>query len=63
MPKLEELDLNEINTKLKAEQFYFLTEIDTLKTLDFRFIDYNKSRIEKLNKIFKEKNKDHILKK
>lgn len=63
LSKLEELELNEINTKLKPEQFYFLTEIDTLKTLDFRFMDYNKARIEKLNKIFKEKNKEHILKK
>lgn len=63
LPKLEELELNEINSKLKAEQFYFLTEIDTLKTLDFRFMDYNKARIEKLNKIFNERNKDHILKK
>lgn len=63
LSKLEELQLNEINTKLKAEQFYFLAEIDTLKTLDFRFMDYNKARIEKLNTIFNEKNKDHILKK
>lgn len=61
--KLEALELNEINTKLKAEQFYFLTEIDTLKTLDFRFMDYNKARIEKLNTIFKEKNKANILRK
>lgn len=63
LPRLETLQLNEINTKLKPEQFYFLTEMDTLTTLDFRFMDYNKSRIEKLNKVFKEKNKDHILKK
>lgn len=58
---LEELELREINTKLKPEQFYFLTEIKTLKKLDFRFMDYNKNRIEKLTKIFKEKNKDNIL--
>jgi hypothetical protein len=63
LPMIEELQLNEINTKLKPEQFYFLAEMDTLTTLDFRFMDYNKSRIEKLNKMFKEKNKDNILKK
>ncbi|RZJ40226.1 MAG: hypothetical protein EOO19_15895 [Chryseobacterium sp.] len=61
LPILEDLTLNEINTKLKPEQFYFLTEIKTLKKLDFRFMDYNKNRIEKLTKIFKEKNKDNIL--
>jgi hypothetical protein len=63
LPMLEELTLNEINTKLPAEQFYFLTEMDTLTTVDFRFIDFSKNRIEKLNKVFKEKNKDNILKK
>lgn len=63
LPILEDLTLNEINTKLKPEQFYFLTEMNTLKTLDFRFMDYNKNRIEKLNKMFKEKDKDNILKK
>ena len=55
--------LSYLNNTTKPEQFYFLTEMETLKTLDFRFIDYNKGRIEKLNKIFKEKNKDNILKK
>jgi hypothetical protein len=55
--------LKEINTKLNSEQFYFLTEMKTLKTLDLRFMDYNKKRIENLIKIFKEKNKDGILKK
>ncbi len=63
LPVLEELELNEINTKLKPEQFYFLTEMETLKTLDFRFMDFNKNRIEKLNKIFKENGKDYIVKK
>jgi hypothetical protein len=63
LPSLEELELNEINTKLKPEQFYFLTEMKTLATLDYRFMDFSKNRIEKLNKMFKEKNKDKILKK
>lgn len=63
LPMLEELLLKEINTKLKAEQFYFLTAMDTLTSLDYRFMDFNKSRIEKLNNRFKEKGKDYILKK
>ena len=63
MPKLEKLVLREINTKLQAEEFYFLTEIETLNEIDFRFIDFNKNRIEKLNKWFKENGKENILKK
>ena len=62
LPALEELELQEINTKLKAEQFYFLTEMNTLKTVDFRFIDFNKGRIEKLNNYFKINGKQNILK-
>ncbi|MEN5378751.1 hypothetical protein [Sphingobacterium kitahiroshimense] len=62
LPMLEELLLKEINTKLKAEQFYFLTAMDTLTSLDYRFMDFNKSRIEKLNNWFKEKSKEYILK-
>ena len=63
LPMLEELELKEINTKLKPEQFYFLTEMNTLEKLDFRFMDFNKKRIEKLTQIFKEQKKDSILKK
>lgn len=61
-PALEELELREINTKLKAENFYFLTEMKTLKTVDFRFMDFNKGRIEKLNNHFHFKGKENILK-
>ncbi|MGB4812418.1 MAG: hypothetical protein WBP13_08075, partial [Methylophilaceae bacterium] len=46
---------------LKAEQFYFLSEMSTLKALDFRFIDVNKGRIDKLNKAFKEKGMGSVL--
>lgn len=62
IPSLEELELQEINTKLKAEEFYFLTKMNTLKTLDFRFMDFNKNRIEKLNNYFKLNDKEDILK-
>lgn len=61
IPALQMLALEEINTKLKAEQFYFLSEMSTLKALDFRFIDVNKSRIDKLNKAFKEKGMESVL--
>ncbi len=62
LPVLEELELQEINTKLKAEQFFFLAEMTTLKTLDFRFMDFNKNRIEKLINYFKLTGKEDILK-
>jgi len=55
IPALEKLYMEEINPKLDAEKFYFLTEMQTLKKIDFRFIDFNKKRIEKLNKMFAEK--------
>jgi hypothetical protein len=62
IPKLERLELNDINTKLEAEQFYFLTEMQTVKEIDFRFIDFNKKRIDLLNKWFVKNGKESILK-
>jgi hypothetical protein len=61
LPSLEALELMEINTQLKAEQFYSLSEINTLTTLDYRFMDFNKSRIEKIHTFFKDKGKEHIV--
>jgi hypothetical protein len=61
IPSLEKLKLEEINTKLNAEQFYFLTEIKTLKEIDIRFIDFNKKRMDKLHKWFKENGKENML--
>ena len=61
IPLLEKLELAEINTKLDAEQFYFLAAIKTLKEIDFRFIDFNKKRIDRLNKWFAEKGKENIV--
>jgi hypothetical protein len=63
IPSLEKLKLEEINTKLDVEHFYFLTEIKTLKEVDYRFIDFNKKRINKLNKWFIKNNKENIIKK
>lgn len=62
IPNLEELELMEINTKLKAEDFFFLKDMNSLKSLDFRFVDFNKARIEKLYKYFKENNLENIVK-
>jgi len=61
IPSLEKIELEEINTKLNAEQFYFLAEMKTLKEIDFRFIDFNKKRIDKLNKHFIEKGKGNLI--
>lgn len=58
---LKILTLREINTKLSAEQFDFLTNMDSLEKVDFRFIDYNKRRISKLNDIFTKKGKNGLL--
>lgn len=49
LPALVNLEMTEINAKVKAEQFYFLFEMTSLKKLDYRFIDFNKKRIEALN--------------
>jgi hypothetical protein len=35
--------------------------METLKEIDFEFIDYNKTRIEKLNKWFMENGKGNIV--
>ncbi|MDR1348149.1 MAG: hypothetical protein LBJ63_06965 [Prevotellaceae bacterium] len=61
IPKLEKLKLCNITTELKAERFYFLSEIKTLKELDIRFIDRNKTRINKLTGWLTENGKQHII--
>ena len=63
LPSLKKLKLGEINVKLNAEQFYFLTEMKSLREIDFRFMDFNKKRIEKLNKWFQENGKENMVKK
>lgn len=49
---LQLLKLEEINPKLSAAQFYFLSDMPALKTVDYRFIDFSKKRIDALNKHF-----------
>ncbi len=63
LPGLRELELSEINTKLKAEEFYFLTEMSSLRKVDFRFMDFNKRRIQKLKRHFEEQGKGRLLNK
>ncbi len=58
---LQALELEEINPKLMAEQFYFLTKMPCLNSLDYRFIDFGKKRISALNSHFKIVQKEHIL--
>lgn len=61
LPALEELRLTEINTKLKAEQFYFLFAMPSLQKLDYRFIDFNKKRIDTLNEESRKRGRDQIV--
>ncbi|MDR1912679.1 MAG: hypothetical protein LBQ52_10110 [Helicobacteraceae bacterium] len=62
IPKLERLSLQEINTKIKAEEFYFLAEINSLKEVDTRFLDLNKGRIKKITDHFIKRQKAELLK-
>jgi hypothetical protein len=58
---LENLELKEINTKIKAEAFDFLLDMPKLKQLDFQFIDFNKKRIEIMQKKWIDSGKQDIL--
>ena len=52
LSNLQLLQLQEINPKLSAAQFYFLSDIATSKTVAYGFIDLAKKRIDTLNKHF-----------
>jgi Leucine-rich repeat (LRR) protein len=60
LSQLQALQLEEINPKLLAEQFYFLSEMPSLEMLDYRFIDFGKKRIDALNKHFAAAGKSHL---
>lgn len=51
LPCVERIKLEEINTKLKAERFFFLAEMG-LSHLDIEFLDFNKGRIEAITAHF-----------
>ncbi|WP_442604134.1 hypothetical protein [Paenibacillus sp. KN14-4R] len=59
--KLEILELNEINTKIKAEAFDFLLDMSKLKQLDFQYIDFNKKRIEIMQKKWIDSGKQDVI--
>jgi len=61
LANLEHLELRHINTQLKADRFFFLTEMPRLKTVDFCFIDCNKTRVKRLADHFRECGKLKLL--
>lgn len=61
LPALAHLELSEINTKLKAEQFYFLFDMPSLKKLDYQFMDFNIKRIEALNNECRRRGREDLL--
>lgn len=58
---LEYLALKEINPGIKAEALRRLTEMDQLRQVDFRFMDFNKGRIAALQKIMIEAGREGLL--
>ncbi|MGI2294466.1 hypothetical protein [Paenibacillus sp. GXUN7292] len=59
--RLEVLELREINNGIKAEALSRITEMDSLRQVDFRFIDFNKGRIAALSKCMHEAGKEQLL--
>lgn len=60
LPNLETLELNHVNAKLKAEDFHFLIEMKSLKTVDFQFLDYKLKRARRLREWFINQGKEHL---
>lgn len=58
---LEVLELKEINTALKAASFARLAELEKLRQVDFRFIDFNKGRIHAMREQLSQQGKEHII--
>ncbi|MFC9709412.1 hypothetical protein ACFTRD_14795 [Paenibacillus sp. NPDC056933] len=58
---LEVLGLKEIHKGIKAEAFERLTEMQSLRQVDFRFIDHSKGRIAAMRKQMIEAGKGHVL--
>lgn len=54
LPNLNTLELAEINTKLTAEHFAFLTSMPNLTKVDFRFIDSGKRRRTQIEALFRQ---------
>nr|WP_154887881.1 hypothetical protein [Paenibacillus xylanexedens] len=58
---LEVLELKEINTAIKAASFVRLAELERLRQVDFRFIDFNKGRIAAIREQLIQQGKSHII--
>ncbi|QTH40181.1 hypothetical protein J4772_21470 [Cohnella sp. LGH] len=59
--QLEVLELKEINTAIKAEAFAPLRDMESLRQVDFRFIDFNKGRIAAISELMEQAGKGHLL--
>jgi len=59
--QLEVLELKEINTAIKAEAFAPLRDMESLRQIDFRFIDFNKGRIAAISEQMERAAKGHLL--
>lgn len=59
--RLECLELKEINPGIKAEAFRGIAEMEHLRQIDFRFIDFNKGRINALGKMMAEAGRAGLL--
>jgi hypothetical protein len=59
---LKTLYINEINTKLKANDFEILLDLPNLENLYIDFLDYGKKRIKEVKEIFINAGKSYILK-
>lgn len=59
--QLEMLELKEIHTGIKAEDFSGLLKMDSLKQIDFRFIDHGKGRIVAMRRQMTDAGKGYLL--
>ncbi|MGX4585667.1 hypothetical protein [Paenibacillus chitinolyticus] len=59
--RLEVLKLNEINTAIKVEAFAPLGDMESLRQVDFRFIDFNKGRIAAMSEQLERAGRGHLL--
>lgn len=57
----EVLELKEIHKGIKAEAFERLTDMPSLRQVDFRFIDQGKGRIAAMRKHMMDAGKEHLL--
>ncbi|WP_458461228.1 hypothetical protein [Paenibacillus sp.] len=62
LPEIENLlELKEIHTGFKAEDLFDLSKMDSLKQVDFRFIDHGKGRIAAMRKQMINAEKEQLL--